>query len=135
MAKIVSKVANSPRGALTALIGSILVLIALPNFIPDISSFWTDDLSFSHYIIFIGLSMAIIGFMEKKYKCSECGNPVDDKEVKICPTCGAKMRAAAPLKFSPEDRQGERRRQRKEVESGNWAASLPSIKENGGEEE
>ena len=45
------------------------------------------------------------------------------------------MRVAAPLKFSPEDRQGERRRQRKEVESGNWAASLPSIKENGGEEE
>ena len=30
---------------------------------------------------------------------------------------------------------GERRRQRKGVGSGNWAASLPSIKENEGEEE
>ena len=52
-----------------------------------------------------------------------------------CPTCGAKMRAAAPLKFSPEDRQGERRRQRKGVGAGNWATNLPSIKENEGEEE
>lgn len=65
-------------------------------------------------------------------KCPECGVYSLNS---TCPTCGAKMRAAAPLKFSPEDRQGERRRQRKEVESGNWAASLPSIKENGGEEE
>jgi len=45
------------------------------------------------------------------------------------------MRAAAPLKFSPEDRQGERRRQRKGVGAGNWATNLPSIKENEGEEE
>ena len=45
------------------------------------------------------------------------------------------MIVAAPLKFSPEDRQGERRRQRKGVGSGNWATSLPSIKENEGEEE
>ena len=40
------------------------------------------------------------------------------------------MRVAAPLKFSPEDRQGERRRERKGVGSGSWVASLPSIKEN-----
>tara|TARA_B100001996_G_scaffold204924_1_gene156976 strand:+ start:625 stop:762 length:138 start_codon:yes stop_codon:yes gene_type:complete len=45
------------------------------------------------------------------------------------------MIAAAPLKFSPEDRQGERRRQRKGVESGDWAKSLPSIEETDGEEE
>ena len=45
------------------------------------------------------------------------------------------MIAAAPLKFSPEDRQGERRRQRKGVGSGNWATSLHSIKEMYGDEE
>ncbi len=45
------------------------------------------------------------------------------------------MRAASPLKFSPEDRQGERRRQRKGVGSGSWSSSLPSIEKTGGEEE
>lgn len=45
------------------------------------------------------------------------------------------MKTAAPLKFSPEDRQGERRRQRKEVGSGKWSASLPSIENKDEEEE
>ena len=65
-------------------------------------------------------------------KCPDCGAYSLNS---ICPTCGAKMRVAAPLKFSPEDRQGERRRERKGVGSGSWVASLPSIKENKGEEE
>jgi len=65
-------------------------------------------------------------------KCPKCARYSLASE---CPDCGTKMKAAAPLKFSPEDRQGERRRQRKGVESGDWAKSLPSIEETDGEEE
>lgn len=65
-------------------------------------------------------------------KCPKCSVYALATE---CPECGAKMKAAAPLKFSPEDRQGDRRRQRKGVESGEWAQGLPSIVELNGEEE
>ncbi len=65
-------------------------------------------------------------------KCPECFRYSLASE---CPDCGTKMRAAAPLKFSPEDRQGERRRQRKGVGSGAWSSSLPSIGVSDGEEE
>ena len=65
-------------------------------------------------------------------KCPECSRYSLESE---CPDCGSKMRAAAPLKFSPEDRQGERRRQRKGIGSGAWAKSLPSIEDSDGEEE
>jgi len=65
-------------------------------------------------------------------KCPECSLYFLASE---CPDCGNKMRTAAPLKFSPEDRQGERRRQRKEVGSGKWSASLPSIENKDEEEE
>lgn len=65
-------------------------------------------------------------------KCPKCSAYALATE---CPECGAKMKAAAPLKFSPEDRQGDRRRQRKGVESGEWVHSLPSIVELDGEEE
>jgi|TARA_B100002051_G_C16447280_1_gene491946 hypothetical protein len=44
------------------------------------------------------------------------------------------MIAAAPIKFSPEDKQGERRRERKQVGSGTWAALLPTLDPRGEEE-
>ena len=65
-------------------------------------------------------------------KCPECFRY---SLAPICPDCSATMRAASPLKFSPEDRQGERRRQRKGVGSGSWSSSLPSIEKTVGEEE
>ena len=65
-------------------------------------------------------------------KCPKCSAYALATE---CPECGTKMKAAAPLKFSPEDRQGDRRRQRKGVESEEWVQVLPSIVELDGEEE
>jgi len=68
----------------------------------------------------------------KLQKCPKCARYALASE---CPECGIRMTVAAPLKFSPEDRQGERRRERKGVESGEWAQSLPSIEDKGSEEE
>ncbi len=44
------------------------------------------------------------------------------------------MLAAAPIKFSPEDKQGERRRERKKVGSGAWSVVLPTLDPRGEEE-
>ena len=44
------------------------------------------------------------------------------------------MLAAAPIKFSPEDKQGERRRERKQVGSGTWSSTLPTLDPRGEEE-
>ncbi len=44
------------------------------------------------------------------------------------------MLAAAPIKFSPEDKQGERRRERKQVGSGAWSSALPTLDPRGEEE-
>jgi len=43
----------------------------------------------------------------------------------ICTSCGAPAQAAAPLRFSPEDPQAERRRQFQNVTDVGWAQSLP----------
>ncbi len=32
-----------------------------------------------------------------KFKCGNCGNPVADKDVKMCPTCRANLRKPATL--------------------------------------
>ncbi len=43
-----------------------------------------------------------------------------------CKDCGGEMESAAPLKFSPEDPQGARRRKRQNAGSDEWVESLPS---------
>jgi len=43
-----------------------------------------------------------------------------------CTQCKGKMEAVAPLKFSPEDPQGARRRKRVDAGSDEWVEGLPS---------
>ncbi|HJL54897.1 MAG: nucleolar RNA-binding Nop10p family protein [Candidatus Thalassarchaeaceae archaeon] len=45
-----------------------------------------------------------------------------------CAECGGTMVAVAPLKFSPEDPQGARRRQRVDAGSDEWVESLPTTR-------
>ena len=42
-----------------------------------------------------------------------------------CSRCGAPAQAAAPLRYSPEDPQAERRRQFQNVTDAEWSQSLP----------
>mgnify|MGYP005694319103 FL=1 len=46
-----------------------------------------------------------------------------------CDVCGKVMVTSAPLKYSPEDPQGKRRRERENAGSDEWVESLPSPKE------
>jgi hypothetical protein len=45
------------------------------------------------------------------------------------------MVAVSPMKYSPEDPQGARRRKRLDVGSKEWFASLPTPRVDGSEEE
>ncbi len=51
-----------------------------------------------------------------------------------CEKCGAMMSPPSPLKYSPEDPQGARRRQRQEAGSDEWVDSLPSAGKSAKEE-
>jgi len=62
----------------------------------------------------------------KLQRCKECGAFGLGTE---CEDCGGKMEAVAPLKFSPEDHQGARRRKRVDAGSEEWVDSLPAVKE------
>jgi rRNA maturation protein Nop10 len=46
-----------------------------------------------------------------------------------CDVCGKVMVTSAPLKYSPEDPQGKRRRERENAGSDEWVESLPSANE------
>ncbi len=59
----------------------------------------------------------------KLQKCTECGEFGLDA---TCKKCDAGTTAAAPLKFSPEDPQGARRRQRVNAGSDEWIEALPT---------
>ena len=43
-----------------------------------------------------------------------------------CEECGSSMTPPSPLKYSPEDPQGARSRQRQDAGSEEWVDSLPS---------
>ena len=45
-----------------------------------------------------------------------------------CEVCGVLMEVVAPLKYSPEDPQGNRRRKRLDAGSKEWLESLPTTK-------
>lgn len=49
--------------------------------------------------------------------------------------CGETRVAVAPLRFSPEDPQGDRRRQREGWGSEEWVKGLPTPRKEGEEEE
>ena len=65
-------------------------------------------------------------------RCSSCG---EYGLAARCKECGGAMVAVSPMKYSPEDAQGARRRKRLDVGSEEWLASLPTPRDDGGEEE
>ncbi len=52
-----------------------------------------------------------------------------------CEECGSVMAAVSPMKYSPEDPQGARRRKRINVGSEEWLESLPTTRNKESEEE
>lgn len=52
-----------------------------------------------------------------------------------CGECGSVMAAVSPMKYSPEDPQGARRRKRMDVGSDEWIDSLPTTRQEESEEE
>ena len=56
-------------------------------------------------------------------RCTVCGEYGLGEE---CKKCGAKMIAVAPMKYSPQDAQGARRRQREDAGSDEWVEELPT---------
>jgi len=59
----------------------------------------------------------------KLKRCTSCKEyGLDEK----CKECGNNMEVVAPLKYSPEDPQGNRRRKRLDAGSEDWVKSLPS---------
>ena len=59
---------------------------------------------------------------QKLQKCTECGTYGLATE---CKQCGERAQAAGPLKWSPEDRQAQRRRQLHNGGSKEWLESIP----------
>lgn len=71
MPKIISKRQTSGTGIILELLGFILLF-------------------FFPIGTIIGIAFLVYGFNQsKKNVCSECGNKVDDRDVKICPVCKA----------------------------------------------
>jgi len=60
---------------------------------------------------------------QKLQRCLSCGSHGLST---TCPNCGAIAQAAAPMKWSPEDPQAARRRQRQDVGSKQWLENLPN---------
>ena len=52
-----------------------------------------------------------------------------------CGECGSAIAAVSPMKYSPEDPQGARRRKRMDVGSDEWLDSLPTTRKEESEEE
>ncbi|MBK70544.1 MAG: hypothetical protein CMB53_04025 [Euryarchaeota archaeon] len=52
-----------------------------------------------------------------------------------CEKCGSSMTPPSPLKYSPEDPQGARRRERQRAGSDGWIDSLPTSGKGESEEE
>ena len=72
MAKIIKKRQTSAAGLLLELIGFAMLF------------FWNVN----PIISVAGIGFLIAGIsMSKKFLCSECGNRVEDKNVKMCPVC------------------------------------------------
>ncbi|MDP6639680.1 MAG: nucleolar RNA-binding Nop10p family protein [Candidatus Poseidoniaceae archaeon] len=63
---------------------------------------------------------------QKLQKCTACGAY---GLATTCGKCGQRAQAAGPLKWSPEDRQAQRRRQLHDVGSEEWMAKIPEYSE------
>ena len=67
---------------------------------------------------------------QQMQKCKNCGA---FSLSTTCPKCGGTAQAAAPMKWSPEDKRAHLRRQLEGVEEDGWAQTLPTLAS--GEEE
>ncbi|MBJ36233.1 MAG: ribosome biogenesis protein [Euryarchaeota archaeon] len=65
-------------------------------------------------------------------RCTSCGEYGLGAR---CEKCGSAMAAVSPMKYSPEDPQGARRRKRMDVGSDEWLESLPTTRNEESEEE
>lgn len=73
-ASIKRKRQTSPAGLLIEIIGLVCCFFIFP------------------LGILIGLTLMLIGVrLSVAFACTECGNRVEDKSVKICPTCKARL--------------------------------------------
>jgi hypothetical protein len=71
MSKLISKRQNTEVGLALEFVGFILL------FFPPIGAIF-------------GFAFLILSYIKsKKFICSECGNKIKDKNVKICPVCKA----------------------------------------------
>jgi rubrerythrin len=76
MPKVIKKRQTSAAGLLLELIGFAML------------SFWNVNPILS----MIGVGLLIAGIsMANKFVCSECGNKIEDKNVKMCPVCKARF--------------------------------------------
>lgn len=57
-------------------------------------------------------------------QCQDCGHYCLST---TCPKCGGVATAAAPMKWSPEDKRAHLRRKLDGVEEDGWPDSLPSL--------
>ena len=67
---------------------------------------------------------------QQMQKCKVCGA---HSLSTTCPKCGGIAQAAAPMKWSPEDKRAHLRRKLDGVEEDGWANTLPTLAS--GEEE
>lgn len=61
---------------------------------------------------------------QQMQKCRDCGTHCLSLK---CPKCGGVATAAAPMKWSPEDKRAHLRRQIEGVEKQGWSESLPTL--------
>ena len=61
---------------------------------------------------------------QQMQKCKECGAYSLST---TCSTCGGIAQAAAPMKWSPEDKRAYLRRKLEGVEEDGWAQTLPTL--------
>jgi len=61
---------------------------------------------------------------QQMQKCTECGEYCLSTK---CPKCGGVAKAAAPIKWSPDDKRAHLRRKLDGVEEPGWAESLPTL--------
>ena len=74
MAEIVSKYKAAGGGCLVQLVGFIACFIAFP------------------VGLFIGIALLVVGGRMARYPaCGNCGNRLEDRDVRICPVCRATL--------------------------------------------
>ena len=80
-AQVISKTEFAGKGALVQAVGLVLFIIFL--FLPF--GGWVIGL------ILLIVFLAIGSNLSKRWTCSKCGNALTSQEVRLCPTCGAKV--------------------------------------------